>query len=354
MRRLLLLATFAALVVTAAAGAARQDTKLTLVAYSTPKQAFAKLIPAFQATPAGKDVSFSQSYGASGDQARAIIGGLKADVVDLSLEPDMNLLVQNKLVARSWNKNQYDGTITRSVVCFVVRPRQPEAHPHVGRPGEAGRPGRDAEPVHVGWRSLERHGRLRRDAAGGKTKAQAVNYLKTLFKKNVVSLDSSARNALNTFAAGRGDVLLTYENEALYANSKGIREDYYIPKATLRIDNPIAVTTNSGNPAAAKAFVKYLYTPAAQKILAQNGYRPVVTSAAKGFSFPVRPADVHDRLPRRLAQGRQEVLRPERRDHGQDHRQGVALGRSRRRPSFIRGREEAFGPPRRRVWPSAT
>src|SRR3954453_19139601 len=115
MRRLLLLATFAALAATAAAGAARQDTKLTLVAYSTPQPAFAQLIPAFQNTPAGKDVSFSQSYGASGDQARAVISGLKADVLDLSLEPDMQLLVDDKKVAASWNKNQYDGMITRSV-----------------------------------------------------------------------------------------------------------------------------------------------------------------------------------------------------------------------------------------------
>src|SRR5512146_1514859 len=122
MRRSLLLAGIVALVLGSAAGAARQDTKLTLVAYSTPQPAFAQLIPAFQATAAGKDVSFSQSYGASSDQARAIIGGLKADVVDLSLEPDMNLLVQNKLVARSWSKNKYDGMVTRSVVCFVVRP----------------------------------------------------------------------------------------------------------------------------------------------------------------------------------------------------------------------------------------
>jgi sulfate/thiosulfate-binding protein len=289
MRRLLLLASFAALVVTAAAGAARQDAKLTLVAYSTPQPAFAQLIPAFQNTPAGKDVSFSQSYGASGDQARAVIGGLKADVVDLSLEPDMQLLVDDKLVAKTWNKNKYDGIITRSVVCFVVRPGNPK---HLRTWDDLIKPGVQVvtpNPFTSGgarWNVMAGYGAMLRE---GKTKAQAVTYLKTLFKKNVVSLDSSARNALNTFASGRGDVLLTYENEALYANSKGIREDYYIPKATLRIDNPIAVTTNSADPAAAKAFVKYLYTPAAQKIWAQNGYRPVVTSAAKGFSFPVRP-----------------------------------------------------------------
>jgi sulfate transport system substrate-binding protein len=122
-----------------------------------------------------------------------------------------------------------------------------------------------------------------------KTHGQAVAYLKTLFKDHVVSLDKSAREALQTFSSGRGDVLVTYENEALFANKKGIRTDYYIPKATLRIDNPVAVTTNSSNPAAARAFLRFLYTPPAQKIFADNGYRPVVRSVLRDYSFAVRP-----------------------------------------------------------------
>ena len=122
-----------------------------------------------------------------------------------------------------------------------------------------------------------------------KTHKQAVAYLKTLFSDHVVSLDKSAREALQTFAAGRGDVLITYENEALFANKKGQRTDYYIPKATLRIDNPIAVSSKSANPTAAKAFLKYLYTPAAQKTFADNGYRPVVRSALRDYAFAVRP-----------------------------------------------------------------
>src|SRR4051794_933628 len=280
MRRLILLGALVALLAAAAATlgvgsraeAARQDTKLTLVAYSTPQPAFAQLIPAFQNTPAGKDVSFSQSYGASGDQARAVISGLKADVLDLSLEPDMQLLVDDKKVAASWNKNQYDGMITRSVVVFVVRPGNPKklrTWSDLVKPGVQIVTPNPFTSGGARWNVLAAYGGVQRE---GKTKAQAMTYLKTLFKDHVVSLDSSARNALNTFAAGRGDVLLTYENEALYANSKGIREDYYIPKATLRIDNPIAVTTNSADPTAATAFVKYLYTPAAQKLWAQNGY----------------------------------------------------------------------------------
>src|SRR5919199_6180845 len=102
------------------ARAATATTNLTLVAYSTPKDAYAKIIPAFQRTSAGKDVGFSQSYGASGEQARAVAQGLPADVVELSLAPDVDSLVKAHVVSSSWNKNAYRGIVTRSVVVFVV------------------------------------------------------------------------------------------------------------------------------------------------------------------------------------------------------------------------------------------
>jgi sulfate transport system substrate-binding protein len=290
MRRLVPLAVLLLILIAAAsAGAARQDTRLTLVAYSTPREAFQKLIPAFQQTAAGKDVSFDQSYGASGDQARAVIEGLHADVVELSLEPDMTSLVSKGLVAKSWNKNQYKGMITRSVVVFVVRDGNPK---HIRTWDDLVKPGVQVvtpNPFTSGgakWNVMAAYGAQLR---AKKTHKQAVAYLKTLFKDHVVSLDKSAREALQTFSSGRGDVLITYENEALFANKKGIRTDYYIPKATLRIDNPVAVTTNASSPTAAKAFVKFLYTPAAQKIFADNGYRPVVRSVLRGYAFAVRP-----------------------------------------------------------------
>jgi sulfate transport system substrate-binding protein len=297
MRRLVLLGALVAVLAVAAvtlgfgarADAASQDTRLTLVAYSTPKEAFSKLIPAFQATPAGQGVSFDQSYGASGDQARAITEGLKADVVELSLEPDMTTLVNKGLVAKTWNKNRYKGIVTRSVVVFVVRdgnPKKIRSWQDLVKPGVQVVTPNPFTSGGAKWNVVAAYGA---ELRAKKTHKQAVAYLKTLFDDHVVSLDKSAREALQTFSSGRGDVLLTYENEALFANKKGIRTDYYIPKATLRIDNPIAVTTNSSSPAAARAFVKYLYTPAAQRIFADNGYRPVVRSALKGYSFAVRP-----------------------------------------------------------------
>jgi sulfate transport system substrate-binding protein len=281
----LLAALLVVLAAAATAGAARQDTKLTLVAYSTPREAFAKLIPAFQQTAAGKDVSFDQSYGASGDQARAVVEGLHADVVELSLEPDMTTLVSKGIVARSWNKNQYEGMVTRSVVVFVVRDGNPK---HLRTWQDLTKPGVQVvtpNPFTSGgakWNVMAAYGAMLR---AGKTPKQAVAYLKTLFQDHVASLDKSAREALTTFSSGRGDVLLTYENEALYAEKKGVHTEYHTPKATLLIETPAALTKSGLSKPAAKAFYRFLWSTTAQRAFAAQGYRPVVKSAARGYHF---------------------------------------------------------------------
>src|SRR5881628_2553395 len=121
MRRISLTLLLIGFLLPALAAGATEDSKLTLVAFSTPKDAYAQLIPAFQRTRAGNGVSFSQSYGASGEQSRAVASGLGADIVAFSLEPDITSLVQKKLVSANWKKNKYHGMVTRSVVVFVVR-----------------------------------------------------------------------------------------------------------------------------------------------------------------------------------------------------------------------------------------
>ena len=287
MYRIALIALLAALVVPVA-GARSTGGSISLVAYSTPKAAFTTIIPAFQQTAAGKDVSFTQSYGPSADQAHAIVNGLPADVVDLSLEPDMRTLVKAGLVAPTWNANKNKGIVTRSVVAFVFRPGNPK---HIRSWNDLIKPGVQVltpNPVTSGgarWNVLAAYGS---QLKLGKTPKQAEQYLRTLFK-HVVVQDKSARDALNTFLGGKGDALLTYENEALLAQRSGQPVFFNIPKATIRIDNPLAVTTNSKNKEAANAFVKYLYSAAGQKLFAQSGYRPVVKTATKGYSFPVRP-----------------------------------------------------------------
>jgi sulfate transport system substrate-binding protein len=279
----------AALVVPAA-GARTTDTTLALVAYSTPKAAFSTIIPAFEQTAAGKDVSFTQSYGASGDQANAVVNGLPADVVDLSLEPDMQTLVKAGLVAKDWNANAHKGIVTHSVVVIVVRKGNPK---HIRSWNDLIKPGVEVltpNPITSGgarWNVLAAYGA---QLKLGKTPKQAADYLTKLFH-HVPVQDKSARDALNTFLGGKGDALLTYENEALLAQRSGQPVFFNIPKATIRIDNPVAVVQTSKNKTAAQAFVNFLYTPKAQHLFAASGYRPVLASAAKGFhyTFPVRP-----------------------------------------------------------------
>jgi sulfate/thiosulfate-binding protein len=287
-RRIALLTILLAALSVPVAGARTTDTTLSLVAYSTPKAAFATIIPAFQQTSAGQGVSFTQSYGPSADQVQAIVNGLPADVVDLSLEPDMQTLVKAGLVAKNWNATRYKGTVTRSVVVIVVRKGNPK---HIRGWNDLVKPGIEVltpNPITSGgarWNVLAAYGA---QLKVGKTPKQAVAYLYKLFH-HVPVQDKSARDALNTFLGGKGDALLTYENEALLAQRSGQEVYFNIPKATIRIDNPIAVLSNSKNKAAAQTFVNFLYTRPAQHLFAQSGYRPVLTPANKGFTFPVRP-----------------------------------------------------------------
>src|SRR6184192_3812967 len=270
-----------------AAGAAK-DTKLALVADSTPREAYAQLIPAFQKTAAGKGVSFSQSCAASGEQSRAVAPPLDADVVAFSLAPDITSLVQKKLVPQSWNKDKWHGMVTRSVVVFVVRdgnPKRLKTWNDLLKPGVQIVTPNPFTSGGARWNVMAAYGGALR---AGKTPKQAADYLGKLWK-HVVAQPTSAREGLQTFLAGRGDVFLAYENEALFAQKKGQPVQFVIPKATILIENPVAVTSTSKHKAEANAFVKFLHTLEAQKIFAQNGYRPVVPAAARGFNFPTRP-----------------------------------------------------------------
>ena len=272
-----------ALLAGSAAGAS-QGGSVDLVAYSTPKDAYGKIISAFQKTQAGDGTSFSQSYGASGDQARAVAAGQNADLVALSLAPDIDLLVGKGLVPKSWAANSHRGIVSDSVVVFVVRDGNPK---HIKGWGDLVKPGIQVitpNPFTSGgarWNVMAAYGAQRR---AGKTDKQAIAYLYKLFKHVPVQPDS-ARAALSIFAQGKGDVLLTYENEAIYAEQKGVHTEFKTPKATLLIETPVALTTSGLKKPAAKAFYRYLWSTTAQKAFAAQGYRPVVKAAAKGSRF---------------------------------------------------------------------
>src|SRR6266705_1560647 len=176
------------------ARAATASTTLSLVAYSTPKDAYGKIISAFQATSAGKNVSFNQSYGASGDQARAVAAGLSADIVALSLEPDVSTLVKKGIVPGNWNQNKYNGIVTDSVVVFVVRDGNPKNIHTWADLTKKGVQVITPNPFTSGgarWNVMAAYGAQR---AQGRTDAQAIAYLKKLFK-NVSVLPKSAREA---------------------------------------------------------------------------------------------------------------------------------------------------------------
>ena len=271
----------------ALATGASTDTKLSLVAYSTPREAYGQLISAFQKTTSGKDVSFSQSYGASGEQSRAVASGLDADVVAFSLAPDVTSLVQKNLVASNWTKDKWSGMVTRSVVVFVVRdgnPKKLRTWTDLLKPGVQVVTPNPFTSGGARWNVMAAYGGALRS---GKTPRQAQDYLAKLWK-HVVAQPTSAREGLQTFISGRGDVFLAYENEAIFAQKHGQNVQFVIPKATILIENPIAVTSRSKHKAEARTFLKYLRTQPAQRIFAENGYRPVVKAAARGFNFPVR------------------------------------------------------------------
>jgi sulfate transport system substrate-binding protein len=260
--------------------------KLSLVAYSTPQVAYDELGPKFAATAQGKGASFSSSFGASGDQSRAVESGLPADVVAFSLAPDITRLVKANLVSSDWTSEPHKGMVTDSVTTFFVRKGNPK---HIRTWDDLLKPGVEVltpNPFTSGgarWNIMAAYGA---QLKLGKSPAQALAYLKELFTKHVPVQDKSARDSLQTFTGGKGDVLLGYENEAITAQQKGEKIDYVTPDQTILIENPVAVTTKAKPEA--KKFLDFLWTPEAQTIFAKHGYRPVVSSVASQFKsqFP--------------------------------------------------------------------
>jgi len=278
-------------VLAGSAGGATRGGSVDLVAYSTPKDAYTNIIGAFQKTAAGSGVSVNASYAASGDQARSVAGGLSADLVALALDPDIDYLVTKNIVPKNWrNANRYHGIVSNSVVVFVVRdgnPKKIKSWNDLLKPGvEVVTP----NPFTAGiakWNILAAYGAQRHL---GKTDKQAIAFVKKLFD-HVVSQDSSGSNATNTFLSGKGDVLITFESEAINARLAGRDIQYVIPRQTMLIELLVAVLKKSPSKDAATAFIRYMKSHPAQVLFGQNGFRPIEPAAAKQFQkqYPVRP-----------------------------------------------------------------
>jgi sulfate/thiosulfate transport system substrate-binding protein len=290
---LLALAALAALVASGCGGQSNaasegEGGKLTLVAYSTPQEAYEEIIPAFNKTAEGKGVGFDQSYGSSGEQERAVEGGLPADVVALSLAPDVDKLVDAGLVDKDWANDKYDGFVTKSIVVFAVRKGNPK---NIHTWDDLLKPGVEVitpNPFTSGgakWNIMAAYGA---QLEQGKSPAEARDYLTKLFDR-VPVLDKSARESLQTFSAGKGDVLLAYENEAITAQQKGEELDYVRPDQTILIENPIAVVNESGNRNKAEAFVDFTRGETAQRIFAEKGYRSVRPELVDKDKYPDPP-----------------------------------------------------------------
>jgi sulfate transport system substrate-binding protein len=230
-------------------------------------------------------VTFDESYGSSGEQSRGVEAGLPADVVEFSLEPDMVRLVDAGLVAADWNQNEYDGFVTKSVVVLVVRKGNPKGITGWADLTKEGVEVIEPNPFTSGgakWNIMAAYGAQLKQ---GKSEDEAKAYLKDLFD-HVPVQDKSAREALQTFIGGKGDVLLSYENEAIAAQQAGEEVEYVVPDETILIENPLAVTDEAAASKVAKAFYDFLYTPEAQEIFVAHGYRPVVEGAAGADQFP--------------------------------------------------------------------
>jgi sulfate/thiosulfate transport system substrate-binding protein len=256
---------------------------LNLVAYSTPQEAYEEIIPAFQKSEAGDGVTFKQSYGASGDQARAVEAGLDADLVALSLAPDVEKLVDAGKVAKDWNRDKFDGFVTNSVVVLATRKGNPK---DINDWDDLLRDGVEVitpNPFTSGgakWNIMAAYGA---QLEAGRSEQEAKEYLRRLFD-HVPVQDKSAREALQTFVGGKGDVLLAYENEAITAQQKGEEVDYEIPTGTILIQNPIAVTTGGGD--LARSFVDFARGEEAQRIFAAKGYRSVREDLVDESRYP--------------------------------------------------------------------
>jgi len=263
-------------------GASGDDANtVSVVAFSVMETANEPVFDAFKDTDDGKDTEFAPSYGASGDQSRAVVSGANADVVHFSLETDVTRLVDEGLVADDWKDNATNGIATSSVVVFVVRKGNPEniqtwddlVKPDVEvvtpNPGSSGS---------ARWNIL---GAWAHVVGNGGTDQEAESFVSDLLG-NTPALPASGREATSAFVEGDQDVLLSYENEAILAKQNGEDIDYIVPDDTLLIENPAAVTEDAGD--GSQDFLDFMTSAEGQAIYAGFGFRPV--TGVDGVEIP--------------------------------------------------------------------
>jgi sulfate transport system substrate-binding protein len=271
----------------------KQNVELTLVSFAVTKAAHAAIIPKFVEKwqkEHNQTVVFKQSYGGSGSQTRAVVDGLEADIVHLALALDTQKIEKAGLIQPGWEKKfPNNGIVSKSVAALVTREGNPKGIKNWADLAKDNVKLITADPKTSGvarwnflalWNSVIKTG-------GDETKA--IDFVTKVYK-NVPVLTKDAREATDAFfKQGQGDALINYENEIVLARDKGEKTNYVLPDINISIDNPIAVVDKNvdkhGNREVAEAFVKYLFTPEAQREFAKVGFRPVDETVAKIKEF---------------------------------------------------------------------
>ncbi len=276
--------------------------QITFAAYSTPREAYGKIIPAFQEKwkeeHDDQQVIFTESYGGSTTQSQNVINGFEADIVALSLAPDVEVIADEGLITRDWTAVADKGMVSSSLVVFDVRPGNPEGIEDFDDLAKSGVEVLTPDPASSGgarWNILGAYGSAMRGYAGNEEgdEAGAQELLQGIFS-NVIVLDKSARDSIKNFESGNGDVAITYENEILTAQDAGLEDEMVLPPSTIMIENPVAVVDEYADKhcvtEVADAFVEFLHTEEAKELYTSVGFLrgtdPKEAAKGDGDVFP--------------------------------------------------------------------
>jgi sulfate/thiosulfate transport system substrate-binding protein len=277
---------------------------ISFAAYSTPREVYGKIIPAFQdqwkKTHNDQSLIFEESYGGSTTQSQNVVNGFPADIVALSLAPDVDAIKNAGLITHDWTQAPDHGMVSTSVVALDVRPGNPKNIKDFSDLTQPGLQILTPDPAQSGgarWNIVGAYGAAMRGYAGNKKNdsAGAQNLLQGIFK-NVTVMDKSARDSIKNFESGNGDVAITYENEILTAQDAGLPDQAVYPPSTILIQNPVAVVDKNAQAHCvenvANAFVKFLHTKEAKDLYSTVGFlrSTNVAKAQKGDPSAHMPA----------------------------------------------------------------
>lgn len=298
-RRMVALALVAGLAVSGCTGSPSSADAVTLhiVGFAVPEAANKAIAAEWNKTDEGRGVRFETSYGASGDQSRAVVNGLKADYVHFSVTSDVTRLVDAGLVDETWDDGPNKGIVSSSIVVFAVRPGNPrniQSWDDLVQPGIEIVTPNPASSGAARWNALAAWGQV---VEAGGTEEEAAEYLSKLFA-NVVALPGSGRDATTSFLSGTGDVLLAYENEVILATQNGEELDWVYLDTTLLIENPGAILADA-HPKA-QEWLDFVLGPVGQRQFALKGFRPIIdgvdTSEVEGAKDPANPFPAPEHL----------------------------------------------------------